>query len=145
MEEDMFCYIHEGSELTKSVVGSVKYKGGTTNCIVVSKNISYFEFVSKVCGELNLEPNSIKLEFTVKFNPLCLLLLHDDTDILKIFKLNMFCHAYVSQCTEVDDGLIAPTRYILLSHHHILFKTRTNSPSENHSLTLLSNTDCFPL
>lgn len=118
----MFCYIHEGSELLKSVVGSVEYKGGITNCIVVSKNVSHSEFVSKVCGELNLEPNSIKLEFTVKFNPSYLLILHDDTDILKIFKFNnMFCRAYVSQCTEVGDGLIAPTRYILLSHHHILF------------------------
>ena len=62
MKEEMFCYIHEGGELVKTVVGSVEYKGGQTNCIIVSKNFSHFEFVSKVCGELNLEANSIKLD-----------------------------------------------------------------------------------
>ena len=86
MEEEMFCYIPEGGELVKIVVGSVEYKGGQTNCIV-SKNISDSEFVSKVCGELNLEPNSIKLDFIVKFDPSCLLSLHDDADIVKMFKL----------------------------------------------------------
>ena len=62
MEEEMFCYIHEDGELVKTIVGFVEYKGGRTNCFVVSKNISHFEFVSKVCGELNLEANSIKLD-----------------------------------------------------------------------------------
>ncbi|KAL6313627.1 hypothetical protein AAG906_008132 [Vitis piasezkii] len=94
MEEEMFCYIHEGNELVTTVVRSVKYKGGQTN----------------FCGELNSEPNSIKLEFIVKLEPSCLLPLHDDADILKMFKFNdMFCHAYVYQCTEVGDGLITPT------------------------------------
>ncbi|KAL6323843.1 hypothetical protein AAG906_005838 [Vitis piasezkii] len=55
-------------------------------------------------------PNSIKLEFIVKFDPSCLLSLHDDADILKIFKFNdMFYCVYVCQCTEVGDGVIAPT------------------------------------
>ena len=61
MDEEMFCYIHEGGELVKTVVGSVEYKGDQTNCNVVSKNISQFEFISKVCAELNLEPNSITM------------------------------------------------------------------------------------
>ncbi|RVW87460.1 hypothetical protein CK203_036245 [Vitis vinifera] len=110
MEEEMFCYIHEGGELVKTVVGSVEYKGGRTNCSVVSKNISQSEFVSKVCGVLNLDSNSIKLEFTVKFEPSCLLPLHNDGDIVNMFKFNdMFCHVYISQCTECGDDLICPT------------------------------------
>ncbi|RVW21666.1 hypothetical protein CK203_099923 [Vitis vinifera] len=110
MEEEMFCYIHEGDELVKTVVGSVEYKGGQTNCIVVSKNISHSEFISKVCDELNLEPNSIKLDFTVKFDPSCLLPLHNDVDIVKMFEFNdMFCRAYVFQCTKGGDGFICPT------------------------------------
>ena len=122
MEDEMSCYIHEGGELAKTVVGSIEYKGGQTNYIVVSKNISHFEFVSKVSGELNLEPNSIKLEFTVKFDPSCLLSLHDDANIFKIFKFNdMFYRVYVCQCTEVGDGVIAPTRYLLSSHNHFSF------------------------
>ena len=122
MEEEMFCYIHEGGELVKTAVGSVEYKGGRTNCSVVSKNISHSEFVSKVCGELNLEPNSIKLDFTVKFDPSCLLPLHDDADIVKMFKFNdMFFRAYVFQCTEGGDGFIGPTRYLMYFHNNFSF------------------------
>ena len=122
MEEEMFCYIHEGGELVKTAVGSVEYKGGWTNCIVVSKNISHSEFISKVCGKLNLEPNSIKLDFIVKFDPSCLLPLHNDANIVKMFKFNhMFCCAYVFQCTKGGDGFICPTRYLMYFHNNILF------------------------
>ena len=122
MKDEIFCYIHEGGELVKIVVGSIKYKGGRTNCIVISKNISHFEFVSKVCGEMNLEPNSIKLDFTVKFDLSCLLPLHDDTDIVKMFKFNdMFYRAYACQCIESSDGFIAPTRYLMSSHNNFPF------------------------
>ncbi|KAL6319998.1 hypothetical protein AAG906_037075 [Vitis piasezkii] len=92
MEEEMFCYIHEGGELVKTAVGSVEYKGGRTNCVLLAR-ISHNQFVSKVCGVLNLDSNSIKLEFTVKFDPSCLLPLHNDGDIVNMFKFNdMFCH-----------------------------------------------------
>ena len=122
MEEEMFCYIHEGGEFVKIAVGSVEYKGGQTNCIVVCKNISHSEFVSKVYGELYLEPNSIKLDFTVKFDPSCLLPLHNDADIVKMFKFNdMFCRAYIFQCNEGGDGFICPTRYLMSFHNNIPF------------------------
>ena len=122
MKDEIFCYIHEGGELVKTAIGSVEYKGGRTNCIVVSKNISHSEFVSKVCGELNLEPNSIKLDFTVKFGQSRLLLLHDDADIVKMFKFNdMFCRAYVFQCTEGGDGFIDPIRYLMSFHNNFPF------------------------
>ena len=122
MKYEMFCYIHEGGELAKTAVGFVEYMVGRTNCIVVSKNISHFEFVSKVCGELNLEPNSIKLDFTVKFDPSCLLPLHDDADIVKMFKFNdMFCCAYVFQCIEGGDGFIGPTTYLMSFHNNFPF------------------------
>ncbi|RVW29364.1 hypothetical protein CK203_046748 [Vitis vinifera] len=60
MEEEMFCYIHEGGELVKTAVGSVEYKGGRTYCSVVSKNISHSEFVSKCaeCGDDLICPTS---------------------------------------------------------------------------------------
>ncbi|XP_059591679.1 uncharacterized protein LOC132253518 [Vitis vinifera] len=102
MEEDIFCYIHEGGEVVKSVDGSVQYKGGWTESIVVSGNITHAELVSKVCGELNIDPNLIKLEFTVKFDPSCLLPLHDETTVVKMFRFNdMFCHVYVFPRIEV--------------------------------------------
>ena len=113
MEGDIFCYIHEGGEVVKAADGSIQYKGGQTESIVVSGNITHVELVSKKCGELNIDPNSIKLEFMVKFDPSCLLPLHDEASVLKMFRFNdMFCRVYVSPCAKVGEGLNAQTRYI---------------------------------
>ena len=113
MEGDMFCYIHEGGQLVKCASGSIEYQGGRTECIVVSPHMSHSDFVSKLCDELNFDRNSIKLEFTVKFDPLCLLSLHDDATILKMFRFNeMLCRVYVSSSSEVVAAYIAPTRYL---------------------------------
>ena len=112
MEEDMFCYIHEGGQLVKCVGGFVQYQGGRSESMVVSRHMSHSDFVSKLCDELHFDQNSIKLEFTVKFEPSCLLPLHDDATLLKMFRFNeMFCHVYVSSSSEVVEGCIAPTRY----------------------------------
>ncbi|KAL6325943.1 hypothetical protein AAG906_038434 [Vitis piasezkii] len=109
MEEDMFCYIHEGGQLVKCVGGSVQYQGGRSESMVVSRHMSHSDFVSKLCDALHFDQNSIKLEFTVKFEPSCLLPLHDDAALLKMFRFNeMFCHVYVSSSSEVVEGCIAP-------------------------------------
>ena len=97
----------------KCANGFIQYKGGRTECIVISENISHANFVSKLCGELNIDPKSIKLYFMMKFNPSCLLPLYDDVVILKMFKFNdMFCRVYIFTCIEVSTTLIAPTRHI---------------------------------
>ena len=120
MEEDMFCYIHEGGQLIKCVGGSVEYQGGCTESMVVSWHMSHSDFVSKLCDELHFDRNSIKLEFTVKFDPPCLLPLHDDATLLKMFQFNeMFCRVYVSSSSEVVEGCIAPNRYLKPYKHHI--------------------------
>ena len=112
MEGDMFCYIHEGGQLVKCASGSVEYQGGRTKCIVVSPHMSHSDFLSKLCDELNTDWNSIKLEFTIKFNPSCLLPLHDNAALLKMFRFNeMFCQVYVSSSSEFVEGCIAPNRY----------------------------------
>ena len=85
MERDIFCYIHEVGEIVKCADGSVQYKGGRTKSIVVSGNISNAVFVSKLCGELNIDSKSIKLDFIVKFDPSCILWLLDYTAVLKMF------------------------------------------------------------
>nr|CAN70985.1 hypothetical protein VITISV_040673 [Vitis vinifera] len=112
MEGDIFCYIHEGGKVVKSADGFVHYKGGWTESIIVSGNITHAKLVPKVCGELNIDPNSIKLEFTLKFDPSCLLPLHDEASVLKMFRFNdMFCRVYVSPCTKFGEGLNAQTRW----------------------------------
>ena len=113
MEEDMFYYIHEGGQLVKCVGGSVEYQGGWTEYIVLSPHMSHSDFVLELCDELNIDRDSTKLEFTVKFDPSCLLSLDDDATILKMFRFNeMFCLVYVSPSSEVAAACIALTRYI---------------------------------
>ena len=113
---------HEGGDPVKCASGSIEYKGGWTECIVVREHMSHTDFVSKLCGELNIDQNSIKLEFMVKFDPSCLQSLHDDTTILKMFRFNeMFGRVYVSPSTEVVASCIAPTKYIWPYQHHIHF------------------------
>ena len=116
----MFCYIHEGGQLIKCVGGFVEYQGGRTESMVVSRHMSQSDFVSKLCDALHFDRNSIKLEFTVKFDPSCLLPLHDDAALLKMFQFNeMFCRVYVSSSSEVVEGCIAPNRYLKPYKHHI--------------------------
>ena len=75
--------------------------------------MSHSDFISKLFDELNIDRDSTKLEFTVKFDPSCLLSLDDDATILKMFRFNeMFCLVYVSPSSEVAAACIALTRYI---------------------------------
>ncbi|RVW73925.1 hypothetical protein CK203_056316 [Vitis vinifera] len=46
MEEEMFCYIHEGGELVKTVVGSVEYKAQFNNDVDIVK---MFKFNDMFC------------------------------------------------------------------------------------------------
>ena len=109
----MFCYIHEGGQLVKCAGGSVEYQGGRTESMVVSRHMSHSDFVSKLCDALHFDQNSIKLEFTVKFEPSCLLPLHDDAALLKMFRFNeRFCRVYVSSSSEVVEACISSTRYL---------------------------------
>lgn len=68
MDWERFCYIHKGGQLIKGNDACVEYKGGYTNAIIMNEDISYEEFNSKVCVELNIDPTSFKFEFIVKFD-----------------------------------------------------------------------------
>ena len=102
----------------KGADGSVEYKGGRNNSVTVNPNMSYDQFVSQICSESNIEAKVVEFRFTVKFDPSCLLPLHDDASLARMFKFNdMFCRVYVSPRADVDAdvevGFVAPARYIL--------------------------------
>ena len=99
----------------KDVNGSVEYKGGQVITLYVNVHISFEEFVSPVCGNLSVNPNSVKLHSTCQFDPSMLVLLRDEQELLKMFKFNdMYCRLYLSPKTDVVVGVIAPSRYINL-------------------------------
>ena len=94
----MFCYVYEGGKFVKATNGSSEYKGGQVITLCVNVNISFEEFVSIVYGNLSVDPNSVKLHYTCKFDPLMLVLLCDEQELLKMFIFNnMYCRLYLSE------------------------------------------------
>ena len=78
-------------------------------------HISFEEFVSLVYGNLSIDPNSVKLHYTCKFDPSMLVLLRDEQELLKMFRIkDMYCRLYVSSKTNVVVDIIAPSKYINL-------------------------------
>ena len=111
----MFCYVYEGGKIMKDANGSVEYKGAQVVTLCVNVHISFEEFVSLVYGNLSVDPNSVKLQYTCKFDPSMLVLLCNEQELLKMFRFNdMYCRLYVSPKTDVAADVIAPSRYINL-------------------------------
>ena len=112
----MFCYAFEDGKMVKDANGSIEYKSGQVITIFVNVNILYDEFVSLVCAKLRVEPNSMKFQYTCKFDPSLMVLLNDDEELMKMFRLNdSYCHVYVSSKTKYANGVILPLRYIKLN------------------------------
>ena len=59
--------------------------------------MSHEEFKSRVCGILNLLSDLVKLEFTVKFDPISLILLCDDVSLASMLRRNVvYYRVYIS-------------------------------------------------
>ena len=56
----MFCYVYVGGKMVKDANGSSEYKGGRILTLLINVHMSLEEFVSLVCGKLNLDSNSVK-------------------------------------------------------------------------------------
>ena len=74
MYGDMFCFIHDG-KLVKVDDGIGQYIGSRTISVEIDEHMSHNEFGSRVCALLNMQPNLMKFEFTIKFDPSSLILL----------------------------------------------------------------------
>ena len=80
----------------KDVNGSIEYKGSRIITLIVNVHISYAEFVS-----------------TCKFDPLLLVLLHNDDELMKMFRFNdMYYRIYMSTNIDIAVGVIPPSMYI---------------------------------
>ena len=75
--------------------------------------ISYAEFVSTICCKLNVDPNSVNMHYTCKFDPLMMVLLNDDEEMAKMFRFNYSCsRVYVSSNNKLPTvGVVPFTRY----------------------------------
>lgn len=117
MDGDVFCFIHKGGQLERRDGGQVEYKGGNVKSIIVNPTILYDEFIRKVCSKFNVDKNSFKFHFTVKFDPSCLILLDDDASLQDMFRFNECCRIYLLPCPAVEDPVLPPTRYVQSSNN----------------------------
>ena len=65
----MFCYVCECGIIVNDANVSVEYKGGQVITLYVNVHILFEQFVSLVYGNLSVDPNSMKLHYTCKFDP----------------------------------------------------------------------------
>ena len=56
--------------------GLVGYKDSQVITLYVNVQISYAEFVSTICEKFNVNPNSMKMYYTCKVDPLMMILLN---------------------------------------------------------------------
>ena len=115
IENEMFCYVCEGEKIVNDANGLVENKGGQVITLCVNVNISFEKFVLVVCGNLSVDPTSVKLHYTCKLEPSMLILLRNEQELLKMFRFNdMYCRLYVSPKIDVEVDVIAPSKYINL-------------------------------
>ena len=97
--------------------GLVGYKGDRVITMYGNVQISYTKFISTIFGKFNVDPNSVKMHYTYKFDPLMMVLLNDDEEMAQIFRFNdTCCCVYMSLNIELQAvgviliGLIPFTR-----------------------------------
>ena len=102
MDRDIFYYIHEGGEWVTSPNGSTKYSGCCHESIDVNRNMFHAKFGATVYGVLDIQPFSVKINYTLHFDPSCLVPLDDDAPVSRMFRYkDRFCQVYVSTCEEI--------------------------------------------
>ena len=108
MDGDMFCFIYEG-RLVKVNDGTIQYIGGRTFSLEIDEHMSYGDFRSRVCALLNMHPELVKFEFTVKFDPSPLIVLCDDASYASMLRWNdVYCRVYVSSIEHLSPNIIEP-------------------------------------
>ena len=94
MDGDMFCFIYGGGGggIVKVDDGTIQYIGGRTFSLEIYEYMSYGDFRSRVCALLNMLPELVKFEFTIKFDPSSLIMLFDDASYASMLKWNdVYC------------------------------------------------------
>ena len=104
----MFCFIYEGG-LVKVDDGTIQYIGGCTFSLEIDEHMSYGDFRLRVCALLNMHPELVKFECTVKFDPSSLIVLFDDASYASMLKRNnVYCQFYVSSIERLSPNIIEP-------------------------------------
>ena len=72
--------------------GTIQYIGSRTFSLEIDEHMSYSDFTSRVCALLNMRPELVKFELTVKFDPSSLIMLFDDASYVSVLRRNyVYC------------------------------------------------------
>ena len=67
----IYDYLHEGGEIVPEDK-QIQYKGGQQKGMYIGQGMSYADFVSKACEQLDINPNGYTFHCTLKFDPFAL-------------------------------------------------------------------------
>ena len=86
---------------------STIYRGISNTGLEIDEHMSYGDFRSRVCVVLNMSPELVKFEFTVKFDPSSLIMLFDDASYVSMLKRNdVYYRVYVSSIERLSPDII---------------------------------------
>ncbi|KAK6942929.1 MULE transposase domain [Dillenia turbinata] len=107
----LFCYCHVGGELIVNSEGSVSYKGGTVDGLVIDQDTTYDSFITAVCEQLNITPTGRIFQYSVKYDKSRLMPLKNQNAINNLLNFNDDVgHVYVTEAKEVANVAVASAR-----------------------------------
>ena len=88
---------------------TIQYIGGRTFSLEIDEHMSFGDFRLRVCDLLNMRPELVKFEFTVKFDTSSLIVLFDDASYASMLRRNdVYCRVYVSSIELLSPDIIEP-------------------------------------
>ncbi|RVW82337.1 hypothetical protein CK203_045151 [Vitis vinifera] len=103
-------YLHEGGEIVPKEDKQIQYKGGQQKGMYIGQGMSYADFVSKACEQLNINSNGYTFHYTLEFDPFALQQLDDDEDMHMMLSHSYdYARIYVLKWTrrvEVEGGIV---------------------------------------
>ncbi|RVW94428.1 hypothetical protein CK203_035725 [Vitis vinifera] len=100
----IYCYLHIGGELVRDEHGNVEYMGGRQEGLSLERSMTYNDFVSRICGKMNINIVGPTFSYTLPFDLYALQPLKNDEDLINMFQFSDRCaRVYICLASTVED------------------------------------------
>ncbi|KAL6340415.1 hypothetical protein AAG906_006076 [Vitis piasezkii] len=100
----IYCYLHIRGELVRGEHGSVEYMGGRREGLSLERSMTYNDFVSRICGKMNINIVGPTFSYTFSFDLYALQPLKNDEDLTNMFQFSdRFARVYICLTSTVED------------------------------------------
>ena len=100
----IYCYLHIGGELVRGEHGSVEYMGGRQEGLSLEQSMTYNDFVSRICGKMNIDIVGPTFSYTLMFDLYAPQPLKNDEDLTNMFQFSdRFTHVSICLTSIVED------------------------------------------